>query len=159
MSDNREEFMRALEDTSSKYAEKTTRLSRLLTRLESLLVNLPGKIEASVTNDGDGVLRFCRGVDGWALEFNDVNDEGHSVHFVVTDAPVYVKVKAARLLPGLIETITTQQTRQLESVEQGLEAIEAIPWLDADSEVKIAIEEEVKIAEPWLRSSSEEVPF
>ena len=149
MSDNREEFVRALEETSSMYAEKTTRLSRLISRLELILVKLPGKTEADVVDENGGILRFSRLRDGWGLQFIEHHGGGNTEQFLVNDAPVRVKVIAACLLPKLIESITTHQATQLESVKTGLEAIENIPWLDADSEIELAIQDELR----------DEVPF
>ena len=149
MSDNREEFVRALEETSSMYAEKTTRLSRLVSRLELLLANLPGKTEAEVTGIYGGALQFCRLRDGWGLQFTEYDKDGNAEIFHVGDAPVRIKVRVACLLPALFEAITTHQATQLESVKEGLAAIESIPWLDADSEIENAINDERRNEVPF----------
>ena len=156
MSDH-EDFVRALEETSSRYAEKTTRLSRLISRIDSILSNLPGKTEADVGKSND-ILKFHRGQHGWELEFSCCDEDGDRHSWVAVDAPVWVKVRVAVLLPALLDKLTSHQSEQLKSVESGLEAIESIRWIDADAEEEIAKEEEERAKQNWPPNDGE-VPF
>lgn len=160
MTEKREEFLREFAETSRAYAEKTTRLSRLITRIETILNELPGRTEADSVNDHGDVLKFERERDWWHLRFYSDSNDGNRSWWDAVDAPVHVKAKVAVLLPDLIQRITKHQSVQLESVHLGLQAIENIPWIDADREVEIAKEQEIALRERNSASpSDDEVPF
>lgn len=125
--DRSAEILREMQRKSDEYAEKSTRLSNLLTKAEDILKELPGRIEVSVGHEYCE-LSFERKSEGWRLSYREGNERCY-----VTEGPVAMKARAAQLLPELVEKLFGDIEVRASEVDAGLNALENIEFL-RDSE-------------------------
>lgn len=115
---------------AAKYAEKATQVSNLLQRAEYVFQEMPGKLQVLVGDaDDDGELSFQREEGKWRLTFV-TREEGGLSHYVVTESPVEIKARAAKLLPELFNTLLDLQKERQDLLDNALEALKEIPFLD-----------------------------
>lgn len=126
-----------LQERTKEFSKKATQLSERIEKVQEVLQNLPGKFFAAVPLDG-GLLAFSRYHGEWQLTHamsalpiplaasaaSAANDFSP-----LTAATIQIKARAAYVLPTLIEALAQQASEQLERVNEGLEAIEGIPFL------------------------------
>lgn len=119
-----ETMLRELNRKAKEYGEKATLLSNLLEEAEAFLNELPSKMHVSV-GEGDNQLTFVRWESSdWRLWYGD-DQEGS----LVTDAPVELKAKAARMLPQLVDVLFASVSERLSVVNEGLDALKQVPFL------------------------------
>jgi len=123
-----------LEAQSKQYALKATLLSNLLRQAEGFLAQMPGKFEAATPmNAQQESLSFEKAGQQWRLwlRYPDTEDlNGQLIDVAVTEAAVWVKAEAAKLLPSLYEIITRELGEKLSNVEAGLDCLRQLPFLD-----------------------------
>ena len=122
-----------LQAQAETYAAKATQLSELLEEAAAFLQAQPGKIETRVCeHQSGGVLSFSKYLGDWKLTIAFEYDDREDDFYVVTEAPVAIKAQAAQLLPQLVEELFESQQSQLNEVEDGLQCLAAIPFLNVE---------------------------
>lgn len=125
-----------LEDLSAKsaeYARKATQLSNLLVQAEDFLQAMPGKREVATDRIDSFQLRFEKTNKGWRLVISKSSPDGIGPGVFVTESGLILKAEAATRLPELYKSIVVQFDSALALVDQGLEALRELPFLDADN--------------------------
>lgn len=141
---------------SQKYAENATLLSNRIEEIEALLQQTTGKVEVTVYCN-EGSLAFCRVGDDWRLWFEYLQSEHEDPHpgEVVTESSVAVKSLAAKMLPELLERLSSELSSKLDQVSEGLNALDQIKFRHRPTLKKRTL----KTEQPKEKSSPQNSPF
>ena len=125
--------------SSARYAGAVTRLSDLYAEAERHLAKMPGKAAVGVCRNDDleqDALDFSRGLDGeWEIWYRlaatdredtdpDFDNPPEAVRLV--SASVDLKLKAASLLPRLIDKLHAELSDRAESAEKAAAEVERL---------------------------------
>ena len=129
--DDTAQILRDMKKIGSEFGRKATALSNVLRVIESTLKEMDGKVEAEEHIDESRVLVFARWGNGWALRVRNSSDAQNTL--VLNDIDIETKALVGKALPGLVKQIVEIAGSRLASVNEALEALEEIPWLDIEA--------------------------
>ena len=139
-----EEMLRTLRASGTEFSRKATALAELLKEVESVLIDMDGKVDCFVDLDTSSVclqLQFHRGSRGWGLfvfeNYIDRDGAPQSQTTPLRDASFQNKAKAAKGLPSLIQSILNVHSQHLAEMNEGLESLKSISWLDVDGALAV----------------------
>ena len=102
--------------------EKSSELSDLLERVEKFFQDLPGKVPAQVGDRSGNFLSFTRSGKTWVLQYSHENKQVNA-----TKLPVEAKIKAAPLVPKLLEVMQQEQAKRIGELETAIQCLSSLP--------------------------------